>query len=269
MEPKSINVNTLLKIPFSGLGLLTGICGSVILLSIGQDFISSTVKDGVFYLSESALYKINWILFLPILVCLLLAQKKTQKSLNCNPWLLLAIPILSLVHILLGSTLIHFISYLFFDHTYGIFQAFRYFFVEEIYLILLGYLITFLVPLYHRGVKKENLPTHLSNSIDVRTKNGITRLSTNQITHISAERPYIAIHSSGLRYLDNRTLKTIAGQLDPSIFIRIHRSIIVNIRYFQSLESRGNGDYDLQLSSGETLRLSRNYVSSFRSAMPS
>jgi two-component system LytT family response regulator len=55
-------------------------------------------------------------------------------------------------------------------------------------------------------------------------------------------------------------------QLD-SRFVRIHRSTIVNIQSVSKWTSRGNGDYDLLMSEGTLLRLSRNYAQAFREAM--
>ncbi len=48
-------------------------------------------------------------------------------------------------------------------------------------------------------------------------------------------------------------------ELDPVIFCRVHRSTIVNLSRVRGLKLSEDGEYDVALDSGATLRLSRRY----------
>ncbi|WP_373495805.1 LytTR family DNA-binding domain-containing protein [Aquiflexum sp.] len=87
---------------------------------------------------------------------------------------------------------------------------------------------------------------------------------TNEILFISSNPPYINIHLTAKKYIHKETLKSVSGKLDHEIFVRIHKSTIVNINKVYSYRSRLNGDYDLTLADGTELRLSRNYSSVFK-----
>ena len=80
---------------------------------------------------------------------------------------------------------------------------------------------------------------------------------------ISSDSPFLSIQLESKKYLSTETLKSLTGKWDPQVFIRIHRSAIVNISKVTSCVSRRNGDYDLTLSNGASVRLSGNYASAF------
>jgi DNA-binding LytR/AlgR family response regulator len=60
-------------------------------------------------------------------------------------------------------------------------------------------------------------------------------------------------------------LKDLAAQLDPSQFVRIHRSVIVNRRAISHLRRRDNETADLHLKGRkEVLPVSRSYLHLFK-----
>jgi DNA-binding LytR/AlgR family response regulator len=50
---------------------------------------------------------------------------------------------------------------------------------------------------------------------------------------------------------------------DPERFVRVHRSVIVNVEKVKEIYPRSNGDQDLILQNGQQLMLSRNYRDRF------
>jgi len=92
-----------------------------------------------------------------------------------------------------------------------------------------------------------------------------TNISTNDILFVSSNPPYINIHHQAKMYMHKETLKSISEKLDNEIFIRVHKSTIVNITKVHSYRSRLNGDYDLLMNDGIEIRLSRNFAAKFRS----
>ena len=57
------------------------------------------------------------------------------------------------------------------------------------------------------------------------------------------------------------------SKLNPHTFIRIHRSMIVNITFIKEMKPYFNGEYHLLLTNGETLKLSRSYKDKLRFIM--
>lgn len=53
------------------------------------------------------------------------------------------------------------------------------------------------------------------------------------------------------------TLNQLANQLDPAVFLRIHRSLIVNTQHLKELRPWSHGEYLLTLHDGTHLTSSR------------
>jgi two-component system LytT family response regulator len=79
------------------------------------------------------------------------------------------------------------------------------------------------------------------------------------IVWIEAEDYYAGIHARGRRILARESLRTLEKTLDPAIFVRVHRSAIVNTRWIKAMEPLASGDQKLILNDGTTLRVSRTH----------
>jgi two-component system LytT family response regulator len=63
----------------------------------------------------------------------------------------------------------------------------------------------------------------------------------------------------GDTHIIRRTLSELERDLGEEKFMRIHRSIIVNVDRIQGLALEGGGEYEVVLKSGVRLRLSRRF----------
>lgn len=79
------------------------------------------------------------------------------------------------------------------------------------------------------------------------------------IIWMEAEDNYVRIHTHERDYLLRRTLKDLLSTLEPSQFLRIHRSRAVNIAEISSLCPMLHGDAEIRLHDGKKLRVSRRY----------
>jgi two-component system LytT family response regulator len=79
------------------------------------------------------------------------------------------------------------------------------------------------------------------------------------IERIEAVGNYVKIHTASASSLLRCTLTALELRLDPTRFIRTHRSHIVNIRRVREMLPVSHGDYTLHLESGATAPLSRAY----------
>lgn len=85
------------------------------------------------------------------------------------------------------------------------------------------------------------------------------------IDWIEATDYYARVHAAGKSYLIRESLKSLAETLDPSTFVRAHRSAIVNVARIAEIAPDPSGDAIATLASGETVRVSRTFRSSLLS----
>lgn len=89
---------------------------------------------------------------------------------------------------------------------------------------------------------------------------GITRfVRVKDVEWIEAAGVYVTLHSSGKELLYRASLTEMAQSLDPSRFLRIHRSVIVNIDSIVQLQPLSHGEFELLLKDGCHARVSRTY----------
>ncbi|MFP5356481.1 MAG: LytR/AlgR family response regulator transcription factor [Gemmatimonadota bacterium] len=78
---------------------------------------------------------------------------------------------------------------------------------------------------------------------------------------------YVRVHVGKVSHLIRETMHHIEAQLDPSMFVRIHRAVIVNIDRIKELQPWFAGDYVVILRDGRQLKLSRTYREHLQSRM--
>ena len=82
-------------------------------------------------------------------------------------------------------------------------------------------------------------------------------LKTDEIDYVQAEDYYVKLQVGRKGHLLRETMNEMEAKLDPSKFLRIHRSTIVNIDRIRELQQHFNGDYIVVLHDGTELKLSR------------
>jgi len=86
----------------------------------------------------------------------------------------------------------------------------------------------------------------------------IKLIEIDQIDYITGAGNYADVYLFGGKHILHReTLTSLEKQLDPAVFIRIHRSSIVRKASVNELRANDNGDYTVILKSGQQLTLSR------------
>ena len=100
----------------------------------------------------------------------------------------------------------------------------------------------------------------------VRVGDRFTVVRTADITWIEAADNYVRLHAAGGAHLLRSPLREVEGMLDPRRFLRIHRSIIVNVDRVRALTSWGLGEYLFELSDGTKVSSSRRYRGPIRDA---
>jgi two-component system LytT family response regulator len=79
------------------------------------------------------------------------------------------------------------------------------------------------------------------------------------IDWVDAAGDYMCVHVQGDTFVLRGTMKHLEEFLDPEIFVRVHRSAIVNRHRVTSMKPHRNGEYFLRLGDEAELKLSRKY----------
>ncbi|MFT3669643.1 MAG: LytTR family DNA-binding domain-containing protein [Pseudoxanthomonas sp.] len=91
-------------------------------------------------------------------------------------------------------------------------------------------------------------------------------IAVDQIDHARAQANYVEVHVDGREYLIRSTIGDLALRLDPSEFMRVHRSSLIRIAAVESLESDGSARYKLHMRGGYMVLSGRSYREAVRSA---
>jgi two-component system, LytTR family, response regulator len=82
-------------------------------------------------------------------------------------------------------------------------------------------------------------------------------ITVDEIVWIKAEADYSRIHARGRSYLVSRSMKELEKRLASYLFIRIHRSAMVQTAHIREVRPQGSSRYRVILSDGTTLIVSR------------
>ncbi len=123
-----------------------------------------------------------------------------------------------------------------------------------------------------RNEDREDRLIALLNQLDrepdrivVKSGGRIVILRADEIDWILAAANYVRIHGTGREYLVRDTLNSFEKKLRPDKFLRIHRSIVVNVDRIRELQPCNKSEYIVVLRDGKELPLGRSYRQSAES----
>jgi two-component system LytT family response regulator len=93
----------------------------------------------------------------------------------------------------------------------------------------------------------------------VRTGDRFRYLPIQEIDYIEAAGNNLKVHTRTAAYLIRMTVNEIVSHLDPTAFVRIHRSTVVRIGALKEIQPWFGGDYIAILEDSRQLRVSRTY----------
>jgi two-component system LytT family response regulator len=102
-------------------------------------------------------------------------------------------------------------------------------------------------------------PVEHADRLAIKDGSSITFVPIKDIDWVDAAGDYMCVHVAGVTHIMRTTMKDLESKLDPSIFQRVHRSTIVNLRRVEKVSSHINGEFHLSLSCGASLKMSRSY----------
>lgn len=101
----------------------------------------------------------------------------------------------------------------------------------------------------------------------VRSPKGHYFVQTKDIETVVASGNYLTLHAGGRSHLVRETMKSFEEGVDAEQFVRIHRSVIVNVDCIARIEPQGFGEYRITMSSGARVDSSRAYGDRLRALL--
>lgn len=118
--------------------------------------------------------------------------------------------------------------------------------------------------------------THYSDILAIKDGGEVSRVPVKDIIWIDAAGDYMCVHTNDSintnqqsTHILRKTMKQLEECLDPKLFLRNHRSTIVNKDYIDKFCSQANGEYFLVLKNGKALKVSRSYKEKVKHAINS
>lgn len=95
----------------------------------------------------------------------------------------------------------------------------------------------------------------------------VTRVPIDIIQWVDAAGDYMCVHTEEGMHIMRKTMKELEKELNPAVFVRVHRSAITNIKYVKKLVSHVSGEYHVILQNGTELKVSRSHRDKVKAAM--
>jgi DNA-binding LytR/AlgR family response regulator len=100
--------------------------------------------------------------------------------------------------------------------------------------------------------------------IAFKAKGSILLLDLADILAVEAEGNYVSLQHRPNPYLVHESLSSMAEKLKPYGFIRIHRSVVVNISAVEEIQPLPTGEYRLRVKGGKEYLVTRTYKHNLR-----
>ncbi|MGY5798772.1 LytR/AlgR family response regulator transcription factor [Rheinheimera faecalis] len=91
-------------------------------------------------------------------------------------------------------------------------------------------------------------------------RNPIQLIPYQDIIWIDAAGDYMCVHTKVETYVMRARLKSLIDERLPDVFVRIHKSTVVNLTYVEKLQPLSNSEYKAVLVNDKVLKVSRTYA---------
>lgn len=93
-----------------------------------------------------------------------------------------------------------------------------------------------------------------SKLIKLHYSNRFVSIPVEKIIRLEGDCNYTVVHTQNSQYVSSRTLKHFEDILDEDIFVRVHKSHIVNLRHIKDLEP---ACFEIKFEKGNPIEVSR------------
>jgi DNA-binding LytR/AlgR family response regulator len=116
-------------------------------------------------------------------------------------------------------------------------------------------------PLLIETLKKSVSGREYQERFAVKTGDEIYIIPQEEVYYFKAESKYVLLYTDNKKYFIDTTLKELEQNIDPDVFMRIHKSTIVSLDKIKKIKKWFHGELIVQLSDGSKtkLKVSRGY----------
>jgi len=100
-----------------------------------------------------------------------------------------------------------------------------------------------------------------ADRVPVKVNGKVVAVRVADIDWVEADHDYVSLHVGAKCWLLRETITAAEARLTPCGFVRIHRSVLVNLDRVRELRPLSKGEFTVVLIDGTELKLSRNYRS--------
>jgi two-component system, LytTR family, response regulator len=100
-------------------------------------------------------------------------------------------------------------------------------------------------------------PQEFLQRVVVKDGSRVHIIPVERLDYAESQDDYVSLHSQGKSYLKEQTISSLEAALDPERFVRIHRSVIVNLERVAKIEPYAKDSRVAVLSDGAQLPVSR------------
>ena len=104
------------------------------------------------------------------------------------------------------------------------------------------------------------------SKILVQFQNKLVTVGVEDVIRIEAFGDYSKLVTEEKTYLSNYGISTLEEKLNPAIFIRVHRSSIINLNKVKEL-NKYTKSYDVTMQNDDVVRVSRGYMDNIKKLM--
>jgi two-component system response regulator AlgR len=103
-------------------------------------------------------------------------------------------------------------------------------------------------------------PSRYVQEFWVPDQQGLIRIAAQDIDRVTAERDYMRLHVGSRSWLIYRTIGKLEEELDPELFIRVHRSVILRRNMIAGLTRDDSGHWAARVRGGGEVRIGRSHI---------
>jgi two-component system, LytTR family, response regulator len=108
------------------------------------------------------------------------------------------------------------------------------------------------------NLRPQNPPAYTTRIV-FKSRGRILFLPVSDIRWIGAEENYARICTGAEKHLLRETMSHLEEKLDPQMFLRVHRSAIVNLQYLKEVRTEPSGEFTVVLVDGQKIAMSRSF----------
>ncbi len=115
-----------------------------------------------------------------------------------------------------------------------------------------------------KSVQGDDSREKYSSHLFVQKSEKLLNLDVRDIMHLEASGDYTVLSTKNDQFLSSSGIGKLEEKLNPDVFIRIHRSTIINLNYLKEIEKHFNGGLIVKMENGKSFPVSRTYAKQIR-----